>query len=133
MYRCILRKVSLLTALAMVLFICLTAGANVLEEDTDREDLVSFGEKILVERDEVVTGDVVCIGGDIEIYGTVKGDAVSVGGDLILSRTATVEGDAVSIGGRIDMHKNARVRGESLSIGIWLDIDLGGCYAHSSV
>jgi hypothetical protein len=110
-----------------------TAAAETSEKRACGEDLFSIGEKIVVEKTQVVTGDVVCIGADIEISGTVKGDVVSIGGNLVLGAKARVEGDAVAVGGKIEKHKNAEILGESVSIGIWLDMDEGGCDANSSI
>jgi len=127
------RTASFLVILTVVFSGSLTMAARPAGEETHCEDMVVTGDKILVERDEVVNGDVVCICGDIEIAGTVKGDAVSICGDLVLKRTAVVEGDVVAVGGKIEKHKEAKVHGESMSIGIRLNRDEGGCDARSSI
>lgn len=92
------------------------------EADTQKriyhDDIVKIGEGIVVKENEVVEGDVVCIGGTITIAGTVEGDAVCIGGTLKLDSTAVVEGDAVAVGGSIKRHDDARIDGESISVGI---------------
>jgi hypothetical protein len=68
------------------------------EKKVIREDIVRIGEDIDVDEDERVTGDIVCIGGNLRIAGTVEGDAVCVGGTITLDSTAVVNGDAVAVG-----------------------------------
>lgn len=97
------------------------------------EDLVKMGESILVKENEIIDGDVVCIGGSVtmkgttegdvvciggslRISGTAEGDAVCIGGALILDSTAVVEGDAVSVLGTIKRHDDAVIKGESVSV-----------------
>lgn len=88
------------------------------EEKVCSEDIVKIGESVEVKENEVVRGDVVCIGGDVTVAGIVEGDAVCIGGTLTLDSTAVVEGDAVAVGGSIQRHDDARVEGESISINI---------------
>lgn len=55
--------------------------------------------------------DVVVVGGDLRVLGTITGDAVVVGGELILEESGSVEGDATVTGGSI-IENGGRVRGE---------------------
>jgi hypothetical protein len=55
--------------------------------------------------------DVVVVGGDLRIRGTVNGNAVVVGGRLILEETGMIHGDATVTGGTI-VENGGRVRGE---------------------
>ena len=82
------------------------------------QDRVSFGQDIVIERDESVA-DAVCLGCSIRVEGTVKGDAVAVGGGITVSDR--VEGDAVAIGGRIRL--TGAVDGDVVALGG--DIELG--------
>lgn len=77
-------------------------------------DIVRFGEDITIEEGEVVNGDVVAIGGDIRIAGTVAGDVVAVGGDVIAEPTAVIRGDAVSVGGKVVKEPGAQIRGSRI-------------------
>jgi hypothetical protein len=88
------------------------------EKEVIREDIVRIGEDIDVDEDELVTGDVVCIGGDLTIAGTVEGDAVCVGGTMTLDSTAVVKGDAVAVAGKLKSHESAKVKGQSVSVAI---------------
>ena len=55
--------------------------------------------------------DIVVVGGDLRVEGTVTGDAVVVGGQLILDGSGMIEGDATVTGGSI-VDNGGRVRGE---------------------
>jgi hypothetical protein len=55
--------------------------------------------------------DVVVVGGDLRVLGTVAGDAVVVGGELILDDSGLIEGDATVTGGSI-VENGGRVLGE---------------------
>ena len=63
-----------------------------------RQDRVSFGRNIVIERGESVA-DAVCLGCSIRVDGTVRGDAVTVGGRTTVS--GRVDGDVVAVGGGI--------------------------------
>jgi hypothetical protein len=99
------------------------------EEKVYFEDVVKVGESLVVEENEVVKGDVVCIGGTLRIAGTVRGDAVCVGGTMRLDSTAVIRGDAVAVGGSIDRHDDATIKGESISIGMPILPELFGLSA----
>ena len=63
-----------------------------------------------VEAGETVD-DVVVVGGDLHVRGTVTGDAVVVGGQLFLDEAGLIEGDATVTGGSI-VENGGRIRGE---------------------
>jgi hypothetical protein len=88
----------------------LTAG------EEEGEDRVSIGQDLVIEEGEIVEGDVVSIGGDLTVKGTVEGDAVSVGGKLTVTPTAVIGGDAVSMGGTLDISPEADVGGEKVAV-----------------
>jgi len=75
-------------------------------------DVIRFGKDIYVKEGEVVTGSVVSFGGDIVVKGKVFGDVVAIGGDINLDSTAIVNGDAVAVFGTIEKEEGAVVRGE---------------------
>ncbi|MBW3627872.1 MAG: polymer-forming cytoskeletal protein [Gemmatimonadetes bacterium] len=55
--------------------------------------------------------DVVVVGGDLRVQGTVTGDAVVVGGHLVMEESGLVQGDATVTGGSI-VENGGRIRGE---------------------
>ncbi len=79
-------------------------------------DIVRFGENVIIEADERVRGDVVAIGGSIRVRGYVEGDVVSVGGSVIIESTGEVRGEAISVGGRVEELGQGRLRGSSVTL-----------------
>jgi hypothetical protein len=75
-----------------------------------------MGKDLTVEVDEEIDGDIVALGGSVEIRGTVTGNAVAIGGDVEIFNTGIVEGDAVSVGGHVIRQGDAVVKGEKVSI-----------------
>ncbi len=80
-------------------------------------DMVRFGDNINIEPGQTVDGDVVGIGGDVNVAGEVTGNVVSVGGSVKLQPTAVVHGDAVSVMGELDPQPGAQVMGQTVSVG----------------
>jgi hypothetical protein len=76
---------------------------------------VRTGDQV-VERGEVVEGDLVVHGGDLRIEGEVRGNVVVTGGDLTITDGAEVLGDAKVIGGSL-VNEGGRVLGEMLTLG----------------
>jgi cytoskeletal protein CcmA (bactofilin family) len=78
---------------------------------TDTEgDIVRFSD-IVIQEDEYVSGDVVSIGGDIEVFGEVGGDVVSAFGDVYLE-DCRVRGDVAAPFGKIKKGDNVIIDGE---------------------
>jgi hypothetical protein len=82
------------------------------------QDMVRFGDDIIIEEDEVVDGDVVAIFGSIVVDGAVDGNVVSILGDLTVGPMGEIDGDGVSILGDVTKESGGVVRGETVSIGI---------------
>ena len=80
-------------------------------------DIVKFGKDVTVEKGDTVSGDVVCIGGDVYVKGMVEGSVVSIGGDVFVSSTGVIEKDATSIGGDVNKEPGAIVRGQTQGLG----------------
>lgn len=74
-------------------------------------DRVRIGASIEIKEGEVVNGDVVAVGGSVDVYGTVRGDVVAVGGSVELGPNAVVDGEVTSVGGTIERDPGAVVRG----------------------
>jgi hypothetical protein len=86
------------------------------DDDLKKEDVVLFGQGRIIEEGEVVTGDVVVVGGDLTINGTVMGDAVCVGGKLTAGPGAVIRGDLVNVGGKADIDPDAKVKGSRVNV-----------------
>ena len=80
-------------------------------------DLVTFAKSINVAQDELVNGDVVAFGSDINIEGKVMGDVAAIFGDVTLGPDAIVNGQVVSILGSVTKEEGAVVRGETAVVG----------------
>jgi hypothetical protein len=90
---------------------------ELIEIETDEDELVRIGQDLYIGEGEEVLGDAVCIDGDLTVAGTVRGDATCIGGDIILESTAVIDGDVVSIGGCIDAAPGAEIGGQEICIG----------------
>ncbi len=84
-------------------------------------DIVKTGRNIVVEEYEEVDGEVVAVGGDVTVKGTVTGNVIAVGGDVFVKSTGVVEGDAVSLGGRVEKEVGAIIRGERVGVDFFPD------------
>jgi hypothetical protein len=89
-----------------------------------RGDRIRFGGNVRVDEDEVVTGDVVAIGGSARIDGEVRGEVVVVGGNVELGPHAVIARDLAVVGGRLERAEGARVHGQFHEVGIG-ELDLG--------
>ena len=88
--------------------------------DFDRSssnDLVRFGEDIVIPEGKVVEGDVVAFGGSITVLGRVKGSCTAIGGSVHVEGKGAVEGDAVTMGGTVTTGDSATVGGSNVSLG----------------
>ena len=83
---------------------------------TVNRDIIKMGRDIVVEEYEEMDGDVVAIGGDITVKGTVTGNVIAVGGDIFVASTGVIEGDAVSIGGDVEKETGAVIKGERVGV-----------------
>ena len=79
-----------------------------------------FQGDLTVPQGKVVQGDVVCVGGSVELEpgSVVQGDAVSVGGSVTVDEGALVMGQAVAVLGTVDVARGAQVMGEHVQVGI---------------
>jgi hypothetical protein len=89
-----------------------------------RGDRLRFGGNVRVDEDEVITGDVVAIGGSARIDGEVRGEVVVVGGNVELGPRALITRDLAVIGGMLQRAEGARVQGQLHEIGVG-ELDFG--------
>ncbi len=69
-----------------------------------------------VGSNEALTGSLLVLRGDVDLYGRVTGNVVSLDGDIVLHSGAVVLGDALAIGGRI-RNRGGVIEGEQRSLG----------------
>jgi hypothetical protein len=128
-------RTRLSTYLCLLTFVLLAAPA-LFARGGDR---VQIGKTLYVSRDEAVSdivcigcsvhmegscGDVVTIGGSIEVRGDTEGDVVAIGGTIRLDQDASVGGNVVTVGGRLFRNPGAAVRG-NVSTGFGLPYLIG--------
>lgn len=87
-----------------------------------RDDIVKFGQDIYVAEDEIVEGDIVAIGGDIKIEGTVTGDVVTTAGDIFVGSRGEVQGDIAATFGEVVIEPGAVIEGKVI------EVDMGGAH-----
>lgn len=78
-------------------------------------NIMRVGNDITIEEDQTVVGDVLAVGGDVNVLGHVEGDVVSMGGDIRLESTAKVDGDVVCMGGQLHEEEGAVVGGQRVT------------------
>jgi hypothetical protein len=76
---------------------------------------VSVGSGVTVEEDEVVTEDVVAVGGPLTIRGEVQGDATAIGGSAEIDGKVT--GEVVVMGGPVTLGPHADIGRDVTSVG----------------
>jgi hypothetical protein len=103
--RNLLMKSSLtcLTVLLMVLGFTSGAGAEPV-------NVVKINSDVVIEENTKVR-NVIVLGGQVTVNGTVEQHIVAIGGSAVLTRTAVVGGDVVALGGIIALGNGADVRG----------------------
>jgi len=83
-----------------------------------RDDIVHIGgSPVTVKQNERVRGDVVSLGGPIDIDGEVTGDVVGLVGPVKLGPNAIVRGDVTAVGGQLERDPKAQVYGKVNEVG----------------
>jgi uncharacterized membrane protein len=79
-----------------------------------------FQGDLSVPQGQIVQGDVVCVGGSVELLpgSVVQGDAVAVGGSVTVDQGALVMGQAVSVLGKVEVERGGQVMGEHVQVGL---------------
>jgi len=90
-------------------------GQDFFLEEGERldDDLVVIAGRAHLQQDSILDGDVVIVGGEVEIEGTVTGDVAVLGGSLELGASSVIEGDVVAFG-RIRRHPEAEIHGNMI-------------------
>jgi hypothetical protein len=79
-----------------------------------------FQGDLVVPAGTVVQGDVVNVGGSIELEpnSVVQGDAVSILGSTVIDQGAVVLGDTAAVLGEVEVQRGGQVMGEHVQIGL---------------
>ncbi len=77
-------------------------------------DLAVIGGAAYLEEESRVTGSVLVLGGNLEVYGQIDGDVIIVGGNTNLGPAALIRGDVATLGGNVNAG-TAQIEGEVIS------------------
>ena len=76
-----------------------------------RKEIVNIGGGAEVPATTLVQGDVVAIGGPVDVKGRVDGDVVAIGGPVYARPGSSIGGDAVAMGGEVIREGDASIGG----------------------
>ncbi|EPY2272783.1 polymer-forming cytoskeletal protein [Clostridium sporogenes] len=95
----------------VLLFVLLIPMGNVKANSTYMitEGVVKLNKNIYIQPDKVENADVISIGSDIYVNGTVNGDVTSIGGNVYINGKVT--GDATAIGGKVTKGSRGIIKG----------------------
>ncbi len=108
-----MRRVALATPLAL-LALCVGAFLLARSASAQGQSCVGVGQDVQIPAGQSCQ-EVVAIGGDIVVRGSVQGSAVAIGGSVRVD--GTVHGDVVSLGGEVLLQSGARVEGSVTALG----------------
>ena len=77
---------------------------------------MKIGKTIVIKARETYNGDIISIGGKVDINGTVYGKVIVFGADVYLKPGAYIRGDVVTLGGKVISSKGAKVSGSVLNL-----------------
>jgi hypothetical protein len=97
--------------LASAALACANSGVNVV------------GSNLTIPESEVVCGDVLVTGGNLDLHGSVRGSVQDIGGDATVAGDVT--GDVTVIGGNLTIEPGASIAGATHDIGGTMTNDSG--------
>lgn len=103
------------------------AAATPLVCDSSGEN--STGANLVIPADEVVCGDVLVIGGNLDADGDIRGSAQVIGGDASIS--GDISGNVTTIGGSITVLAGARIAGSAHAFGGTVNLTPGATVTNS--
>lgn len=114
-------RTSMAGCLFVLLLTWLPAQEMSLDQQPDQTKVDPSGEikifnDLFIAEDEVRSGAIRIIGGDLKVAGTVTDRITVLGGDVELLPTARVKGTIVALGGIISRSPEAQVTGEVLEV-----------------
>ena len=69
-------------------------------------------ERLVIDEDQTVDGDVAVLNGPLLISGRVRGRVLAINSDVVLRPSARIEGDLLVVGGEVEGRNSAYVGGE---------------------
>lgn len=83
-----------------------------------QREITRWGQNIIVDEGEQLVSDIVLIGGDVTVNGSVEGDVVVIGGNIYVNDTGYIRGDATAIGGKVKKEEGAKVTGTTMAVSV---------------
>lgn len=77
---------------------------------------VNIGSKVVVKEDEVIKGNIINVGADVIVKGTVMGSVWTVGGDIYVTSTGFIQEGALAISGRVKTDPGGRIANLKLAL-----------------
>ncbi|HPD45123.1 MAG TPA: polymer-forming cytoskeletal protein [Candidatus Woesebacteria bacterium] len=86
----------------------------ILIDQTIDNNVITAGGTVTIDKDTIIKGDLITIGGDIKIDGEVSGNLIAIGGKITISSTAKISGYTIALGGETSISPEATLEGEQL-------------------
>jgi hypothetical protein len=87
--------------------------------DINNGDSLTIFENQVIPEGDIVSGDAICVFGNLDIKGDVRGDVVAVFGNVDVY--GKVNGDVVAVFGNVNVHKSAIIGGDT--VGVFGNVD----------
>jgi len=85
---------------------------TVIEVEDSTKSKKTYFSDFHVDSSTVNNNEIIIIGGNLNVDGTINGKITIIGGDVYLGSTAVINGEILAIGGTITRHKSAIVKGK---------------------
>ena len=85
---------------------------TVIEVEDSTKSKKTYFSDFHVDSNTVNNNEIIIIGGNLNVDGTINGKITIIGGDVYLGSTAVINGEILAIGGTITRHKSAIVKGK---------------------
>ncbi len=111
----------LLISILLILAFSMVISADEMTLDESTGDSEDFSLSIDLGSDSIYSDDLVSVGGNLDVKGTVDGDVIGIGALVYINGHIT--GDLVLIGSSGEIDSNTVVDGEFITLGSFIDMD----------
>lgn len=91
------------------------SGINNISPPSAADSKVSVGKKIIIKANETVYGNIVNIGSDVEVRGTVNGSVWTVGANIYVAPTGYIRDGAIAVSGKVKQEPGGRIGNVNLA------------------
>jgi hypothetical protein len=109
----------------LIALVCCWSSVCTAQSFGEREEILRFGEDIVVTAADVLD-EAVAIGGSVTVLtgGRVTHNVMAIGGDVILQTGAQIDGDVTVIGGALRKEAGVWIGGKEMVMASWLREDV---------